>query len=126
MRIAFIGLGRMGLPMAANLLKAGHTLTVWNRTRGRADELQTRGATVAASPSDAAAGAEMLITMLADDPAVERVVFADGALAAEPTRRPDRGPWHPRFSPARRPPPVASAGWSRRAPQPRSNAAVLP
>src|SRR5512136_350343 len=84
MRIAFIGLGRMGLPMAANLLKAGHTLTVWNRTRGRADELQTRGATVAASPSDAAAGAEMLITMLADDSAVERVAFADGALARLP------------------------------------------
>ncbi len=84
MRIAFIGLGRMGLPMAANLLKANHTLSVWNRTGGRTDELQARGATVAASPSEAAAGAEMLITMLADDLAVERVAFADGALACLP------------------------------------------
>ncbi len=84
MRIGFIGLGRMGMPMAANLLNANHTLSVWNRTSGRADKLQARGARVATSPSDAADGADLLITMLADDPAVERVMFADGALARLP------------------------------------------
>jgi 3-hydroxyisobutyrate dehydrogenase-like beta-hydroxyacid dehydrogenase len=74
----------MGLPMAVNLLKANHTLSVWNRTGARAADLQVQGARVATSPSDAAAGAEMLITMLADDSAVEQVAFGDGALARLP------------------------------------------
>jgi 3-hydroxyisobutyrate dehydrogenase-like beta-hydroxyacid dehydrogenase len=81
MKVGFIGLGSMGSPMAANLLKAGHDLIVYNRTRGRAEELATQGARVAGSPREAAAGVEVLITMLADDTAVESVMFGDqGAL----------------------------------------------
>jgi 3-hydroxyisobutyrate dehydrogenase-like beta-hydroxyacid dehydrogenase len=81
MRVSFIGLGSMGFPMAQNLLNAGHELMVYNRTRSRADELG-EGARVAGSPRDAAQGADLLITMLADDAAVEEVMFGDqGALA---------------------------------------------
>jgi 3-hydroxyisobutyrate dehydrogenase-like beta-hydroxyacid dehydrogenase len=80
MNIAFIGLGNMGSAMARNLIKAGHTLTVFNRTRSRADELKHLGARVAAAPGEAAAGAEVAITMLADDHALESVVFGKGSL----------------------------------------------
>jgi 3-hydroxyisobutyrate dehydrogenase-like beta-hydroxyacid dehydrogenase len=79
MNIAFLGLGRMGHGMAANLLQAGHSLTVWNRTRSRADELQSRGARLAASPADAAR-AGIVITMLADDHAVESAVFGESGI----------------------------------------------
>jgi 3-hydroxyisobutyrate dehydrogenase-like beta-hydroxyacid dehydrogenase len=80
MRIALLGLGSMGTPMAANLARSDHDLTVWNRTRGRADGLE--GAAVAGSPAEAAAGADVVLTMLSDDDAVEAVVLgADGALA---------------------------------------------
>jgi 3-hydroxyisobutyrate dehydrogenase-like beta-hydroxyacid dehydrogenase len=75
MNIAFIGLGNMGSAMAQNLIKAGHSLRVYNRTRSRADELQSQGAHVAATPGEAAAGVEIVITMLADDHALESVVF---------------------------------------------------
>jgi 3-hydroxyisobutyrate dehydrogenase-like beta-hydroxyacid dehydrogenase len=84
MDIAFLGLGRMGRGMAANLLKAGHNVTVWNRTTARADELLSRGAHVAPTPSEAAR-AGIVITMLADDHAVESAVFGDsGILRALP------------------------------------------
>jgi 3-hydroxyisobutyrate dehydrogenase-like beta-hydroxyacid dehydrogenase len=75
MNIAFIGLGNMGSAMATNLLKAGHTLSVYNRSRARADELKPLGARVANTPGEAAAGAEVAITVLADDHALESVVF---------------------------------------------------
>jgi 3-hydroxyisobutyrate dehydrogenase-like beta-hydroxyacid dehydrogenase len=78
MKIAFIGLGNMGSPMAGNLIKAGHTLNVYNRTRSRAEHLQ--GARVAATPGEAAAGVDVAITMLADDHALESVVFQKGAV----------------------------------------------
>ena len=78
MKVAFIGLGHMGLPMARNLIKAGHTLTVFNRTPSRAEELRNSGASVARSPGEAAASAEVLITMLADDHAVEDAILAPG------------------------------------------------
>src|SRR5206468_10456110 len=71
MNIAFIGLGNMGSAMATNLLKAGHKLTVFNRTRVHADALNALGARVAATPGEAADGAEIAITMLADDHALE-------------------------------------------------------
>jgi 3-hydroxyisobutyrate dehydrogenase-like beta-hydroxyacid dehydrogenase len=80
MNIAFIGLGNMGSAMATNLLKAGHTLTVFNRSRARADALKPLGARIAATPGEAAAGAEVAITMLADDHALESVVFGKGSL----------------------------------------------
>ncbi|MFI8964942.1 NAD(P)-dependent oxidoreductase [Streptomyces sp. NPDC053493] len=65
-KIAFLGLGSMGLPMAARLLDAGHPLTVWNRTPGKADPLVAAGAVRAASPAEAVAGADVVVTMLAD------------------------------------------------------------
>jgi len=85
MKTTFIGLGNMGLPMARNLLQAGHSLVVYNRTAARAEVLKPLGATVADGPAAAARGAEVLLTMLGDDGAVEAMVLADGgALAALP------------------------------------------
>jgi len=82
MKVGFIGLGRMGSAMAANLLKAGHEVAVWNRSPDKADPLVEAGARRATSPRDAAEG-EVVMTMLADDTAVEAVVYgADGILAA--------------------------------------------
>lgn len=76
----------MGSPMARNLIKAGHSLTVYNRTRSRAAEFQSLGGKIAATPGEAASNAEVLITMLADDHAVEEVILAPGdALNALPS-----------------------------------------
>jgi 3-hydroxyisobutyrate dehydrogenase-like beta-hydroxyacid dehydrogenase len=74
-KIAFLGLGQMGTPMATRLLDAGHDLVVWNRTPDRAEPLAERGATLASSPSQAAEGMEFVITMLATPEAVEDVLF---------------------------------------------------
>ena len=73
-RIAFIGLGIMGSPMAKRLLAAGYPLTVWNRTASRAEPLQAEGANVAASPAEAVREADVVITMLADPTAVREVM----------------------------------------------------
>lgn len=81
MKTGFIGLGEMGRPMAANQLKAGHQLTVWNRSAARAEPLVKAGATLAASAADAAADVDVLLIMLADDQAL-RVVMDGGLLAA--------------------------------------------
>lgn len=70
----------MGSAIARNLIKAGYTLSVFNRTRARADELKALGARVAATPGQAAAGAEVAITMLADDYALEALIFGKGNL----------------------------------------------
>jgi 3-hydroxyisobutyrate dehydrogenase-like beta-hydroxyacid dehydrogenase len=75
MKLGFIGLGKMGSAMAGSLLDAGHELAVYNRTRERAEPLRLRGARVAATPKDAAHDAEAVLTMLADDGAVELVTF---------------------------------------------------
>ncbi len=80
MRIAFLGLGKMGSPMAAHLLKAGHELMVWNRTRAHADPLANLGAKVAETPAAAVADAEVVMTMVFDDVALEEVLFKGGAL----------------------------------------------
>ncbi len=86
MKIGFIGLGMMGSGMARNLVKAGHTLIVFNRTRSRAELLTDLGASVVATPAEAASGAEVLITMLADDHALEDAVLGPGrALQSLPT-----------------------------------------
>jgi 2-hydroxy-3-oxopropionate reductase len=79
-RIGFIGLGAMGKPMSRNLLKAGHALTVHNRSRGAVDELVGQGATAADSPADVAAAVDVIITMLPDSPDVEAVVFGERGL----------------------------------------------
>src|SRR6266513_476781 len=78
MKVGFIGLGMMGSGMARNLIEAGHALVVFNRTRSRAQELAQLGATVAATPGEAAASAEVLITMLADDHALEDAMLGHG------------------------------------------------
>jgi 3-hydroxyisobutyrate dehydrogenase-like beta-hydroxyacid dehydrogenase len=80
MKLGFVGLGNMGSGIARNLIKAGHTLTVYNRTKSRAEELQPLGAKVAGTPGDAASDAEVVITMLADDHAMEAVVFGPGNI----------------------------------------------
>jgi 2-hydroxy-3-oxopropionate reductase len=80
-RIAFIGLGIMGRPMAANLLAAGYELTVHNRSRGAVDELVGQGARAADGPAAAAAEADVVITMLPDSPDVEEVVLGEGGVA---------------------------------------------
>ncbi|MGE3270238.1 MAG: NAD(P)-dependent oxidoreductase [Chloroflexota bacterium] len=80
--IAFLGLGAMGCPMAANLLKAGYPLTVWNRTTDKAEPLTAQGASLAASPKAAAAGADIVITMLTDVSAVEQVAWGEDGLLA--------------------------------------------
>src|SRR6202165_5261782 len=77
MDAGFIGLGHMGAPMALNLLKAGHRVTVYNRSRGKAEALAREGAQVADRVADACRG-DVFITMLSDDTAVEDVVFSDG------------------------------------------------
>ena len=79
MKVGFIGLGHMGAGMAANLLRTGHDVTVYNRTRTKIEALVAQGAKAAASVSDACSG-DAVITMLANDDAVERVVFGDGGI----------------------------------------------
>ena len=74
MKLAFIGAGNMGSPMARNLLRAGHPVTVYNRTRAHVEPLRQEGAAMADSPADAAHDAEAIVTMLADDHAVEQAV----------------------------------------------------
>jgi 3-hydroxyisobutyrate dehydrogenase-like beta-hydroxyacid dehydrogenase len=82
MRIAVIGLGAMGAPIAQRLVDAGHELTVYNRTAEKARALVERGVRVAASPAQAASAAEIAITMLADDETTEELVLAPDGLAA--------------------------------------------
>lgn len=75
MRIGFIGLGNMGQPMVRNLLRAGHEMTVFDRTRDRAEALRSEGVRVAQSPAEAARNAQVLMTMVANDAALEDVMF---------------------------------------------------
>lgn len=74
MKIGVIGMGEMGRPIAANLLKAGHSVVVYNRTLARAANLEANGALVAQRVGEACQ-ADVVLTLLADDPAVETVVF---------------------------------------------------
>ncbi|WP_299735507.1 NAD(P)-dependent oxidoreductase [uncultured Roseobacter sp.] len=76
-KVTLIGTGLMGVPMSRNLLKAGHQLTVWNRTIARAEPLAEDGARIATGEVDAVSGAEFVITMLSDG-------FASGALIENP------------------------------------------
>ncbi len=79
MKVGFIGLGNMGLPMAANLLKAGHELAVYNRTAEKAKALVEQGAYLAKTPAEASKG-DVVFTMLADDAALEKVAFGDSGV----------------------------------------------
>jgi 3-hydroxyisobutyrate dehydrogenase-like beta-hydroxyacid dehydrogenase len=81
-KIAYLGLGIMGQGMAANLLKAGYPVTVWNRTAARCEPLMAQGAAQAGSPAEAVAGADVVMYCVSDDAAVEALVFGqDGVLA---------------------------------------------
>ena|SRR5664279_3036153 len=80
MKIGFLGLGNMGTPMVKRLLAAGHEVTVWNRTRERADALIGAGADVADTPADAARGMDAVMTMLFDDAAHEEVILGTGGV----------------------------------------------
>jgi 3-hydroxyisobutyrate dehydrogenase len=82
MRVGFIGLGIMGSRMAANLARAGHELTVWNRTAEKAKEwVEVHGGEVAATPAAAAREREVVITMLVDGPQVESVLLGEQGVA---------------------------------------------
>jgi 3-hydroxyisobutyrate dehydrogenase-like beta-hydroxyacid dehydrogenase len=79
--VGFIGLGLMGKPMARNLVKAGFPLVVWNRTAAKAEDLAREGAKLAANPREAAAQADVLVTIVSDPPALEEVLWDEnGAL----------------------------------------------
>lgn len=84
-KVAFLGLGQMGAPMAARLLDAGHDLTVWNRTADKAEPLLARGATAASSPAEAVADADAAITMLSAPEALDEVLFGEQGAAASLT-----------------------------------------
>ena len=80
-RVGFVGLGTMGVAMAANLARAGFPLSVWNRTSGRAADLIALGATEAATAADLARGADVIVTCVSDTPDVERVLFGPDGVA---------------------------------------------
>ena len=79
-KIGFVGLGIMGLPMARNLIEAGHELILYNRTKQKAENLAGEGATVAGSPKEVAQNSSIVITMLPDSPDVEEVVAGEGGV----------------------------------------------
>ncbi|HEX6749031.1 MAG TPA: NAD(P)-dependent oxidoreductase [Longimicrobium sp.] len=80
MKIAFLGTGHMGLPMARNLAAAGHDVAAWNRTREKAEPLAEHGVRVVETPAEAARDAEIAVTMLADNRAVAATVFDDEGI----------------------------------------------
>ena len=79
-RVGFVGLGIMGAPMAANLLKAGFEVTVWNRTAARADPLVALGARLAGSPAAVASASEITVSCVSDSPDVELVALGPGGI----------------------------------------------
>ncbi len=81
MKIAFIGLGIMGKPMAKNLLKAGHELRVYDRNTATLEEMQAAGATVCGSSSETVEGVDLVLTMLPNSPHVKSVMLEDDKLA---------------------------------------------
>jgi 3-hydroxyisobutyrate dehydrogenase-like beta-hydroxyacid dehydrogenase len=82
-QVGFIGLGRMGHGMAGRYLDAGFTVAVWNRSKSKAEDLIARGAHWAASPAEAADGADAVVTMVADDEASRSVWLGDNGAAAK-------------------------------------------
>jgi 2-hydroxy-3-oxopropionate reductase len=82
MRIAFLGIGLMGLPMARRLCEAGHAVHAWNRSPGKAEPLAAHGATVHDEAGAAVARAELVVSMLENGPVTQTVLFAPGTGAA--------------------------------------------
>src|SRR5512138_347566 len=82
MRIGFLGLGTMGEPIANNLRKPGHDLTVWNRTTSKANHIVSKGGKLAKTPRECATGRDVVFTCVSDDRALDAVLEGpDGALA---------------------------------------------
>lgn len=81
MQLGFVGMGIMGSPMAQNLLKAGHAVMVWNRTRAKCADAEALGATIAADLPALAAACDLIFLCVADTPDVEAVLFGEGGLA---------------------------------------------
>jgi 3-hydroxyisobutyrate dehydrogenase-like beta-hydroxyacid dehydrogenase len=81
MRVGFMGLGIMGTPMAANVLKAGYEVAVYNRTQERAKPLQEKGATLAASPTELAGQCEVIVIMVTGPEAIEELLWGDQGAA---------------------------------------------
>ncbi|MCK5738806.1 NAD(P)-binding domain-containing protein, partial [bacterium] len=81
-KIGFIGLGIMGLPMARNLLKAGHSVVAYNRTRAKAEALAADGGKIADTPRQVAENTNIIITIVTDTPDVEAVIFGPEGVAA--------------------------------------------
>ncbi|MEJ7666609.1 MAG: NAD(P)-binding domain-containing protein [Hymenobacter sp.] len=105
-KIAFLGLGSMGAAMAANLLRAGFPLTVYNRSADKAEPLRRQGATVAPTPAEAVREASIVFTMVTDDQALEEITTGpEGILSALPPAQsmPRAAPW-PRTPTAAWPP----------------------
>src|SRR6187431_3307726 len=82
MKLGVVGLGSMGFAMAESLLAQGHQLLLYNRTREKAQPLRDAGARICATPGEAAAEAEVVISMLADDSALEAVTFGSAGILA--------------------------------------------
>jgi 3-hydroxyisobutyrate dehydrogenase-like beta-hydroxyacid dehydrogenase len=82
MRIGFIGIGHMGAGIAANLVRAGHRVAVWNRTPDKARDLVEAGATLVATPKAAATERDVVVTMVADDAALTAVLAGDDGICA--------------------------------------------
>jgi len=82
MKVGFVGMGIMGSPMSQNLLKAGHEVTVWNRTAARCEAAEAAGASVAASLSEIARAGDIIFICVSDTPDVEQVLFGENGLAS--------------------------------------------
>src|ERR1700686_889288 len=82
-KIGWIGAGRMGFPMAERLLKAGYDVSIWNRTRAKAEPLAKSGAKIADQPADLA-GVDVLFSMVSTGQDLEEVYFGDGVAGAIP------------------------------------------
>ncbi|MBA2676439.1 NAD(P)-binding domain-containing protein, partial [Ramlibacter sp.] len=82
MKIAFLGIGLMGWPMARRLCEAGFEVHAWNRTRVKAEQLRPHGGHVHDTPAQAVHGASIVVSMLENGPITEQVLFAQGAAAA--------------------------------------------
>ena len=89
MRIGFLGLGTMGEPIANNLRKAGHDLTVWNRTRSKADHIVSKGGKLARTPRECAAGKDLVFTCVSDEKALDAVLDGTRGCARRPRRAGD-------------------------------------
>ena len=83
-KIAFLGTGLMGAPMARNLIAAGHAVTVWNRTHAKAEALVADGATLASTPADAVADCTVAIAIVSNGDAVAELLFDAGVAEAMP------------------------------------------